>query len=121
MPEDPFVEVAGGRVPFHLEGLLALVELVAWLVAARPPRTAPPPVTSSPSSGLRRYCQRDLPPRGEGTDPVAPTVQRQMRVASGFCCLCAVLVSRSGGFPSDRRRIIEWTAIGEERHGSTGT
>ncbi len=35
VPEDPFVVVASGRAPFHLEGLLALVELVASLVAAR--------------------------------------------------------------------------------------
>ena len=42
VPEDPFVVVASGRAPFHLEGLLALVELVAALVAARSsPRTAP--------------------------------------------------------------------------------
>jgi hypothetical protein len=27
--EDPFVVVASGRAPFHLEGLLALAELVA--------------------------------------------------------------------------------------------
>jgi hypothetical protein len=33
--EDPFVVVASGRVPFHLEGLLALAELVASLMAAR--------------------------------------------------------------------------------------
>ena len=31
--EDPFVVVAGGRAPFHLEGLLALTELVCSLVA----------------------------------------------------------------------------------------
>jgi Family of unknown function (DUF5372) len=35
VPEDPFVVVAGGRVPFHLEGLVALSELVASLAAAR--------------------------------------------------------------------------------------
>jgi hypothetical protein len=35
VPEDPFVVVASGRAPFHLEGLLALAELVASLVAAR--------------------------------------------------------------------------------------
>jgi len=35
VPEDPFVVVAGGRVPFDLEGLLALAEVVASLVAAR--------------------------------------------------------------------------------------
>jgi hypothetical protein len=35
VPEDPFVVVAGGRAPFHLEGLLALAELVVSLVAAR--------------------------------------------------------------------------------------
>jgi Family of unknown function (DUF5372) len=29
VPEDPFVVVASGRAPFHLEGLLALAELVA--------------------------------------------------------------------------------------------
>ncbi|MGB0092554.1 MAG: DUF5372 family protein [Solirubrobacteraceae bacterium] len=33
--EDPLVVVAGGRAPFHLEGLLALLELVASLAAAR--------------------------------------------------------------------------------------
>jgi hypothetical protein len=32
--EDPFVVVASGRAPFRLEGLLALAELVASLVAA---------------------------------------------------------------------------------------
>jgi|SRR5450755_2551695 hypothetical protein len=35
VPEDPFVVVARGRAPFHLEGLLALSELVASLAAAR--------------------------------------------------------------------------------------
>ena len=35
VPEDPFVAVASGRAPFHLEGLLALAELVASLVAVR--------------------------------------------------------------------------------------
>jgi hypothetical protein len=35
VPEDPFVVVAGGRAPFHLEGLLALAELVASLAAGR--------------------------------------------------------------------------------------
>jgi hypothetical protein len=35
VPEDPFVVVASGRAPFHLEGLLALAELVASLVAGR--------------------------------------------------------------------------------------
>ena len=35
VPEDPFVVVASGRAPFHLEGLLALAELVASLVALR--------------------------------------------------------------------------------------
>ena len=34
VPEDPFVVVARGRAPFDLEGLLALAELVASLVAA---------------------------------------------------------------------------------------
>jgi Family of unknown function (DUF5372) len=34
VPEDPFVVVACGRAPFHLEGLLALAELVASLAAA---------------------------------------------------------------------------------------
>jgi hypothetical protein len=33
VPEDPFVVVAGGRAPFHLEGLRALAELVVSLVA----------------------------------------------------------------------------------------
>jgi len=31
--EDPFVVVAGGRAPFHLDGLVALGELVASLSA----------------------------------------------------------------------------------------
>ena len=35
VPEDPFVVVAGGRAPFHLDGLLVLVELVASLASAR--------------------------------------------------------------------------------------
>jgi hypothetical protein len=35
VPEDPFVVVAGGRAAFHLEGLVALSELVASLAAAR--------------------------------------------------------------------------------------
>ena len=35
VPEDPFVVVAGGRVPFHLDGLLALSELVALLAGVR--------------------------------------------------------------------------------------
>lgn len=35
VPEDPFVVVAAGRVPFHLDGLLALSELVASLAGAR--------------------------------------------------------------------------------------
>ena len=34
---DPFVVVAGGRAPFHLDGLVALAELVASLAAARGP------------------------------------------------------------------------------------
>ena len=34
VPEDPFVVPAGGRAAFHLEGLLALSELVASLAAA---------------------------------------------------------------------------------------
>jgi hypothetical protein len=37
VPEDPFVVVADGRVPFHLEGLVALSELVASLLAAGMP------------------------------------------------------------------------------------
>ena len=32
VPEDPFVAVASGRASFHVEGLLALAELVASLV-----------------------------------------------------------------------------------------
>ena len=35
VPDDPFVVVACGRAPFHLEGLVALSELVASLAAAR--------------------------------------------------------------------------------------
>jgi hypothetical protein len=35
VPQDPFVVVAGGRAAFHLEGLVALSELVASLAAAR--------------------------------------------------------------------------------------
>jgi hypothetical protein len=35
VPEDPFVVVARGRAPFSLEGLLALAELAASLVASR--------------------------------------------------------------------------------------
>jgi hypothetical protein len=35
VPEDPFVVVARGRAPFHLDGLLTLSELVASLAAAR--------------------------------------------------------------------------------------
>ena len=35
VPDDPFVVVAGGRAAFHLEGLVALSELVASLAAAR--------------------------------------------------------------------------------------
>ena len=35
VPEDPFVVVASGRAPFHLEGLLALAELVPSLLARR--------------------------------------------------------------------------------------
>ena len=31
VPDDPFVVVAGGRAAFHLEGLVALSELVASL------------------------------------------------------------------------------------------
>lgn len=34
VPEDPFVVVAGGRAAFHLDGLLALSEVVASLAAA---------------------------------------------------------------------------------------
>ncbi len=33
--DDPFVVVAGGRAAFHLEGLVALAELVASLATAR--------------------------------------------------------------------------------------
>ena len=33
VPEDPFVVIAGGRAPFHLEGLVALAELVASAAA----------------------------------------------------------------------------------------
>jgi hypothetical protein len=33
--DDPFVVVAGGRAPFHLNGLVALAELVASLAVAR--------------------------------------------------------------------------------------
>ena len=36
VPEDPFVVVACGRAAFHLDGLVALSELVASLAAARP-------------------------------------------------------------------------------------
>ena len=35
VPEDPFVVVASGRAVFHLDGLVALAELVASLPAAR--------------------------------------------------------------------------------------
>ena len=35
LPDDPFVVVAGGRASFHLEGLVALSELVASLATAR--------------------------------------------------------------------------------------
>jgi len=35
VPEDPFVVVAGGRAPFHLDGLLSVAELVASRVAMR--------------------------------------------------------------------------------------
>ncbi len=33
---DPFVVVAAGRAPFHIDGLLGLSELVARLAAERP-------------------------------------------------------------------------------------
>ena len=35
VPDDPFVVVADGRAAFHLEGLVALSELVASLATAR--------------------------------------------------------------------------------------
>jgi len=35
VPDDPFVVVAGGRAPFHLDGLVALAELVASLASPR--------------------------------------------------------------------------------------
>jgi hypothetical protein len=35
VPADPFVVVAAGRAPFHLDGLLALAELVAASATAR--------------------------------------------------------------------------------------
>jgi hypothetical protein len=35
VPDDPFVVVACGRSPFHLDGLVALSELVVSLAAAR--------------------------------------------------------------------------------------
>jgi Family of unknown function (DUF5372) len=35
VPDDPFVVVSVGRAPFHLDGLVALSELVASLAAAR--------------------------------------------------------------------------------------
>ena len=35
VPEDPFVVVASGRAAFHLEGLVAMAELVASRVAGR--------------------------------------------------------------------------------------
>jgi hypothetical protein len=35
VPDDPFVVVAGGRAPFHLDGLLSLSELVASRAATR--------------------------------------------------------------------------------------
>jgi hypothetical protein len=35
VPEDPFVVVADGRAAFHLDGLVALSEVVASLVAPR--------------------------------------------------------------------------------------
>ena len=38
VPQDLFVVVAGGRAPFHLDGLVALAELVASLVAPRSSR-----------------------------------------------------------------------------------
>jgi hypothetical protein len=41
VPEDPFVVVASGRAPFHVEGLLALAELVASLVAGAELRPEP--------------------------------------------------------------------------------
>ena len=34
VPDDPFVVVACGRAPFHLEGLVALSDLVASLAPA---------------------------------------------------------------------------------------
>lgn len=34
VPDDPFVVVACGRTPFHLEGLVALSDLVASLAPA---------------------------------------------------------------------------------------
>ena len=55
VPEDPFAVVANGRAPFDLEGLLALAEVVASLVAARScaeDRAVPP--ASAPSSDLCR-------------------------------------------------------------------
>lgn len=42
---DPFVVVAAGRSPFHVEGLLELSELVARLMAGR---------SSERSSGVKR-------------------------------------------------------------------
>jgi Family of unknown function (DUF5372) len=35
VPVDPFVVVSGGRAPFHIEGLLALSELVAAIALLR--------------------------------------------------------------------------------------
>jgi len=35
VPWDPFVVVAGGRAPFHLDGLLSVAELVASRAAMR--------------------------------------------------------------------------------------
>jgi Family of unknown function (DUF5372) len=60
VPADPFVVVAGGRAPFHLDGLVVLAELVASLAAAgeRGERGAPR-ASSSSSSRSCRICQRD--------------------------------------------------------------
>jgi hypothetical protein len=52
VPADPFVVMAAGRSPFHVDGLLELSELVASLHARGPGAT--PPTVKRTTPGMSR-------------------------------------------------------------------
>ena len=114
VPEDAFVAVAGGRAPFHLEGLRALSELVAslaarcgapaWVALSGPWRVRQADYAADLSAGL---CRSRDDQTALNAMPCTPQARRQDQTAQ--LRAPAPARHRSRGVPSDGRRIIVWS------------